>query len=164
MMEMRVTDPRSDHNAACPLDAALAFPALLWLAAAGTILIATLAGYGALAAPPDLTLSEAAAIRDVTEVLRQIRTGAKPDAPARIRRGILREEEYLMTPLEAATVAGDVEVVRLLVQNGARLDESNVPVLFCLAQDNDADDIVSFLNENASSSTVSECAGVRVPQ
>ena len=145
------------------LEVALAAPALLWLAAVGAIMIIALVGYRALAAPADLTLSEAAAIRDGAEVLRQMRVGADPDAPGRIRRGIIRDQEYLMTPLEAATAARHLEVLQLLVRNGAAVNESNFPVLFCLAQESDATDIISFLQEHAPSGVVFECEGVRLP-
>ena len=145
------------------LEVALAAPALLWLAAVGAIMIIALVGYRVLAAPADLTLSEAAAIRDGAEVLRQMRAGADPDAPGRIRRGIIRDQEYLMTPLEAATAARHLEVLQLLVRNGAAVNESNFPVLFCLAQESDATDIISFLQEHAPSGVVFECEGVRLP-
>ena len=141
----------------------LAAPALVWLAAAGAIVIAALIGYRALAAPADLTLSEAAAIRDEAEVLRQIGAGADPNIPSRVRPGLIGDPEYLMTSLEAATVAGHLEVLQLLVRNGATVNESNFPVLYCLAQESDASDIVSFLQEHVPSGVVFECEGVRLP-
>lgn len=150
-------------EAPLPVTMALAAPALAWLAGAALVLVAALGGFRALAAPADLTLPEAAALRDGAEVLRQIRHGVNPNEAGRVRRGVIRDEEYLMTPLEAAIAARHAEVVQLLVRNGAALNATNFPVLFCLAEGNDAADIVSFLKENVPAAVVSECAGVRLP-
>ena len=117
----------------------------------------------ALAAPADLTLPEAAALRDEAEVLRQIRHGVDPNLAGRVRRGVIRDEEYLLTPLEAATAARHGEVVRLLVGNGAELNDTNVPILFCLAQRSGAADIVSLLNEHAPVDARADYDSVRLP-
>ena len=161
---MNPSEPRDDTVEA-PLSVALALaaPALVWLAAAAMVLLAALGGYRALAAPADLTLPEAAALRDEAEVLRQIRHGVDPNLAGRVRRGVIRDEAYLLTPLVAATAARHGEVVRLLMANGAELNDTNFRVLFCLAQDNGADDIVSFLKAHALSSAVLSCEGVRLP-
>lgn len=142
---------------------ALAGPSLFLLVAIAVMLGAALGGYQPLAGPDDLTLAEAAAIRDEAEVLRQIRAGADPNAPGTVRRGILNDAEYLLTPLEAAVAAGHAEVVQLLVQNGAVINQRTFPILFCLAQDNGATDIASFLNERAPAGVALDCASVRLP-
>lgn len=142
---------------------AVAGPGIVWLAAAAAILAASLGGYRALAAPADLTLSEAAAIRDEAEVLRQIRAGADPDARGLVRRGMISDPEYLMTPLEAAIAAGHGEVVRLLLRNGAVINDANFSLLFCLAEEHGTPDIVSFLNEHAPSGIAVQCDGIRLP-
>lgn len=142
---------------------ALAAPALVWLAAAAMLLLATLGGYQALAAPADLTLAEAAALRDEAEVMRQIRHGADPNLAGRVRPGVIRDEAYLLTPLEAATAARHVEVVRLLVRGGAELNDTNLPVLVCLARENGADDIVVFLSEHAPVGLRADCDRVPLP-
>ncbi len=161
---MDASEPREDTVEA-PLSVALALaaPALVWLTAAAVVLLAALGGYRALAAPADLTLPEAAALRDEAEVLRLIRHGVDPNVAGRVRRGMIRDEEYLLTPLEAATAARHGEVVRLLIGNGAELNDTNFPVLFCLAQGSGAADIVSFLNEHAPVDARVDCDGVRLP-
>lgn len=141
---------------------AIAGPAVLWLAAAVVVLCASLFGYRAGAAPPDLTLPEAAAIRDEAEVLRQLRAGVDPDAVALVRRGFVSDPEYFMTPLEAGTARRHLGIVSLLVANGAALTEANVPVLVCLALEHGAADIVAFLRERTPGFTV-ECKDVRLP-
>lgn len=142
---------------------ALAGPSLFLLVAAAVILSAALGGYEPLAGPDDLTLAEAAAIRDEAEVLRLIRAGADPDAPGNVRRGILNDPGNLLTPLEAAVAAGHAEVVQLLVRHGAAINERNFPILSCLAQERGETEIVSWLNERAPAGAAPDCAGVRLP-
>lgn len=145
------------------LDIALAAPAVLWLAVAAAVLVAVLAGFRALAAPADLTLPEAAALRDQAEVLRLIGRGADPNAAASIRRGMLRGNEVRMTPLEAAVEARHLEVVQLLVRHGADVDAANVPVLLCLARSVRAAEIVAFLERQQPSHGPPRCEDVRLP-
>ena len=146
-----------------PLEVALALPVLAGLAAAALILAATLIGYRALAAPLDLTMSEAAVLRDEAEVLRQIANGSDPNVAQPIRPGIFNDDSLVMTPFEAAIAARHVEVVQLLAGNGARLDESNLPRLICLARRSAAADILAFLEARSASSPAADCSGVRLP-
>ncbi len=166
--EIRLDSPgprESTVEAPLSVVLALAAPALVWLVAAAALLLATLGGYRALAAPADLTLPEAAALRDEAEVLRQIRHGVDPNVPGRVRRGVIRDEEYLLTPLVAATAARHGEVVRLLMANGADLNNANFQILVCIAQENGAADIVSFLNEHAPAPVGArpDCDNVHLP-
>lgn len=143
---------------------AVAGPALLWIFAGAVLLAATMFGYRALAAPRDLTMSEAAVLRDEAELLRQMKHGSSPDAAYPIRRGMLSEQDYILTPLEAGIAARHAEVVQLLVDNGAKLTGANLPRLVCLARLNDATDIATFLQAHAPPN-VSEldCTGIRLP-
>lgn len=138
-------------------------PGAVWFAAAAVIVLVSLAGFPPLAAPADLTLAEAAAIRDEAEVLKRLRSGANPNAPVLVRRGIVSDPEYVLTPLEAATAAGHADVVRLLVRNGAALNARNFPVLYCLAQTKEAADIVAVLKEHAPPGAIFNCDNVRLP-
>jgi hypothetical protein len=140
----------------------LTIPAIVWLAAAAALLVASLGGYRALAAPADVTMSEAAALRDEAEVLRQIRHGVDPNATQYVRRGAIHDGDYFMTPLEAAIAARHSDVVRLLLRTGAELTSINYPVLLCLAEESDPE-IASLLREHASSETPPKCDGVRLP-
>ena len=152
------------ENRIAPLEAALALPALAWIAGATLLLVAVAFGYRALAAPADLTMSEAAVLSDQAELLRQMRHGANPDAQASIRRGMFGEQDYLMTPLEAAIAGRHVESVQVLVDNGTKLDSDNFPRLVCLARLNDATDVVAFLEKHAPSrGTAVDCSGIRLP-
>jgi hypothetical protein len=152
------------ENRIAPLEAALALPALAWLAAATVVLAAVLLGYRALAAPADLTITEAAVLSDEAELLRQIRHGANPNADASMRRGMLGDQDYIMTPLEAAIAGRHAEVVQLLVDNGATLASNNFPRLLCLARLSDAADIVAVLETHAPPrSAAVDCTGIRLP-
>lgn len=141
---------------------ATAAPALVWLAAAAVVLVAALGGYRALAILLDLTLPEAAALRDQAEVLRQIRHGTDPNEADRVRRGVIRDEEYLLTPLVAAAVNRHGGIVRLLVDNGAKLNDTNFAVLYCIALVKAAD-IVPFLMEHAPVGAPADCESISLP-
>ena len=152
------------ENRIAPLEVALALPALAWIAAGTVVIVAALFGYRALAAPADLTMSEAAVLRDEAELLRQMRHGVAPDAAYTIRRGMLSEQDYIMTPLEAAIAARHAEVVQLLVDNGATLNDANLPRLICLARLSDATDIAAFLQTHSPPAAASvDCTGIRLP-
>lgn len=143
---------------------ALAVPATAWIAAATLMLIAALFGYRALAAPADLTMSEAAVIRDEAELLRQMRHGASPDIEYAVRRGMLSEQDYILTPLEAAIAARHAEVVQVLVDNGTKLTDANLPRLVCLARLNEATDIAAFLQAHSPPDAAAvDCTGIRLP-
>lgn len=158
-----MSGPRPENRLA-PLEIAIALPALAWIAVATALLVATFFGYRALAAPADLTMSEAAALRDEAELLRQLRHRGDPDAEGTIRRGILSDQDYILTPLEAAIAARHVEVVKLLVENGTRLEADNFPRLLCLARLNDATDIVAFLDTHRPPRAAAlDCSGIRLP-
>ena len=140
---------------------ALGIPALAWTLVATVILISALTGYRPLAAPRDLTLSEAAAIRDPLEILRQIRSGADPNKPERVRRDLLKSDEYTMTPLEAAVAVRRLEIFQLLQKHGAVVGVANLPTLLCFAEQERATDIATYVK--ASEGNEISCAGVHMP-
>ena len=142
---------------------ALVAPAVVVVSASAILAAAGFAGYMPLTAPPDLTLSEAAAIRDEAEVVRRIDEGANPNGSALVRRGMLSDGDYLLTPLEAAAASRHVEIVRLLLREGAEVNGANFQTLYCLAQEVHADDIVVLLKEHTPAGSLSSCEGVRLP-
>ena len=145
------------ENKSRPLELALALPALVWLAAAAMVLVAVLGGYRAFAAPPDLTLPEAAALRDEAEVLRQIRHGVDPSLAASVRRGVIDDDAFVLTPLQAAIANHHAEVVKLLLDNGARFDATNVQELVCLAEYYGPEQVVPVLTQRLGSGLVVRC-------
>ena len=142
---------------------ALAVPAAVCVFAAAAVVVAGVtSGYRPMASPTDLTLSEAAALRDQAEVLRQIRRGADPNAPARVRPGFIRGSEDVITPLQAAVAQRRLETVRLLVEQGAIIDARNLPELWCFARRLEAADILTFLETRLGGAVAEvECSIVR---
>jgi hypothetical protein len=80
----------------------------------------------------ELTLAEAAALRDRGEVARQLMAGADPNARYEMRAGVL--DDRRATPLAAAVAADRGEIVSLLLARGARPDEEEWTRLSCLAR------------------------------
>ena len=154
----------SPENRIGAIELALALPALIWIAAATLVLAGTLFGYRALAAPADVTMAEAAVLRDEAELLRQMRHGANPNVKAPVRRGMLSDQDYILPPLEAAIAARHPQVVQVLVENGTTLDANNFPRLLCLARLGDATEIVAFLESHSPMrGTAVDCSGIRSP-
>ncbi len=111
--------------------------------------------------PPDLTLSEAVALRDRGEIVRQMMAGADPN-----RRyptyGVFREgEEVALTPLEAAVITREPAMVSLVLGYGGVLTDQNTVTLQCLADDVGAPPIRSQLAEMTRGDV--DCAGVALP-
>lgn len=113
-----------------------------------------------------MTLPEAAALGSKADIVLHLRAGADGNAPGRVRRGVLREIDQRMTPLEAsvAGLAGDRRgVLRLIVDSGAVLDGSNYPVLWCLADYRRNRDALLFLQESFPGTSPPDCASIRTP-
>jgi hypothetical protein len=140
----------------------LAIPAALWLAAATFVMVASMSDSAGVPAS-SMTLSEAAALRDRAELVLLIAGGADLEARSRVRGGIIREQEYMLTPLEAATVMRRDDVLRLLVAEGAALNDETFPVLYCLASVSGFDETATVLRELAPDRGTPSCDGVRSP-
>lgn len=143
---------------------ALAAPPLIWIAAAAVLVTIALAtGYRPFSAPDDLTLSEAAALRDELEITRQIRDGADPNRRTSVRADLVRSTPLELTPLEAAVAIRRADVMELLVAQGARIDGDNYPVLRCLAEAQDADEVIDYLNRTVANAPPVACDQVMLP-
>jgi hypothetical protein len=94
----------------------------------------------------NVTLSEAAALKDAGEVVRLItREHHDPNRAWPIREGVLGPARE-MTPLEAAVTIRRLQMVRVLLRYGAVLPAGERRVaLICAAVTADAPDIVEFL-------------------
>lgn len=108
-----------------------------------------------------LTLSEAAALRDAGEVVRQIASGADPNAAYPLRPGVLAAST--LTPLEAAVGARRPEIVQLLVLHGAKVDAAEWRRLNCFAIGLGATDVVKALDGLAPQAADRSCGGVSTP-
>lgn len=113
-----------------------------------------------------VTLAEAAAFGSNADIVRLLRAGADPNAPARVRRHVLREIDQRMTPLEAAA-AGRTgnrrRIMGLLVDGGAILDSGTYPVVWCLADSRDNPDALAFVRERLPDAPPPDCGRIRTP-
>ena len=124
-----------------------AFPVLLALVAAG-VLAGALVGWEPLWHEPELTMSEAAALKDRATMQRLIWSGVDPNVPARVRPEILKSYEIVVTPLEASVGTRTPTAMQFLLTRGARMDGSERTVIMCLAIKDDAREIVEYLDRS----------------
>jgi len=141
--------------------AALAAPALLTLAAV-VVVVGALAGWEPLWNEPTLNLAEAAALNDRGTIQRLIAAGADPNAPAPVRPPILKSQEIVVTPLEAAVGTRTPTTIEFLLARGAGMDARERAVMLCLAMKDEAREIVDFF-EKESSDGHPDCEHVPTP-
>jgi len=103
---------------------------------------------------PELNLSEAAAVRDLGEIVRLIGASENPDAPRDIRPGFLAATAVRATPLEAAVASKDVESVRILLMNGATMTAGVWHHLRCNAE---GDEMHEFLDRLRPAGSALDC-------
>ena len=108
-----------------------------------------------------MTLSEATAVASYADAARLLRNGVDPNAPSRLRAGIIRNRESMMTPLEAATGAFRTGPVQMLLEHGAMIDARNYSVLWCGAVARRNNDMLRFLESRRLSQSTIDCATVR---
>jgi hypothetical protein len=138
---------------------------LIALAAPGCLMLAGVTA-GLALAPFDqllwprqqLNLSEAAAVRDVGEIVRLIDSSADPDAVRDVRPGLLAEHAVRATPLEAAVAIRDPEIARVLLANGAEMDTEVWSRLRCKAE---GDEMIEFLERRRPLKAIMDCASFR---
>lgn len=82
-------------------------------------------------------LAEAAAFRDGGAIVRRVWSGDDPSAPGEVRPGFISRMPVTLTPIEAAAQARRPELVRLLLDAGARLDAMSWSRVWCGADDAD---------------------------
>jgi hypothetical protein len=113
--------------------------------------------------PPDtVTLAEAVATRNNAEALRLIARGADPNRRERVRGGLLVDgRDVVVSPLEAAVGAQRAEALRMLLANGATLDDHELRVLRCYERTR-ADSGVREILESRDRGPL-DCSGVTLP-
>ena len=111
---------------------------------------------------PELTISEAAALKDRGTILRLIWDGVDPNRPARVRAGILKDDELVLTPLEASVGTRTAATMQLLLAHGVRMDAHERDVIVCLAIKEGAREILEFL-EQEDSQEQPDCERVATP-
>ena len=162
---MPTTDPIAGSADTRPdvVELALALPGVALLAVTALVCLAALAGAGPLWPVIPLTLPEAAAMHDDAEILKLVGAGADVNAPDRVRAETLVHDERMFTPLEAAVGARQPQTMRVLLDHGARLDESNWTRLVCFAQRLEAEEVVALLTERLPGRSMPDCSGVSLP-
>ena len=106
----------------------------------------------------DVTIAEAAALRDPGRVARMIASGVDPNVPRRVRAGVLDEREHRLTPAEAAVLADRTEVIATLIARGTRVDAGVVGRWWCLARATGADESVEYLRRRYPEWTTAACS------
>ena len=121
--------------------------------------------------PPDeVTLSEAVATRNNAEALRLISLGADPNRPSRVRDGLLTNGyDVVVTPVEAAVGAQRADSLRMLLANGAAVDDRELRVLRCYEGERRDSGVRAILDARASGEASTalgsgpDCTGVPLP-
>lgn len=88
-------------------------------------------------------LAEAAAFRDGGAIVRMIQRGDEPNQAADVREGFISREPIAITPIEAAIEARRGEMVRLLLELGARPDAATWTTVWCEVEDGDVKTILA---------------------
>jgi hypothetical protein len=112
----------------------LGLPGVILACSIVVLAVASAAGLAPTAGDYQLTLAEAAALHDIAEIVRLVRTGADPRQPAPVRAGILREQRMVVTPMTAAILERRVDVIAVLADVGARIRAEELPQYWCLAK------------------------------
>jgi hypothetical protein len=127
--------------------AVAAVPALLGVVAL-VVLAGRLVSWDPFWSEPALTMSEAAALNDRATIQRLIWSGDNPNAPARVRPSILKSTEISVTPLEASVGTRTPTTLQFLLSRGARMDAHERDVIFCLATEDEAREIIEYLDKD----------------
>ena len=129
------------------IDASIAGPAFGGVLVTAVMLMITLLGNHPLWPVKDLTLAEAALLRDEGEVARLIESGEDPNGRYQIRHTLMHRSSRLVTPLEGAVRARRnrrAVMVRLLLAHGA-LPDSGTWTAVCESEQDEIDDIRALL-------------------
>lgn len=153
-MPARIAAPRA-------LAAIIALPAVAIALLFAVNAAATGAGIEIVWPVEDVSLAEALVHRNTGEAVLQISRGADVDTPSRLVRRSPAGRPIVITPLEAAVLSGELGLVRLLLDRGARLDDENLPMLECLADRIGEQAIAEFLAAQDERSV--DCDAVRAP-
>ena len=93
-----------------------------------------------------VTLAEAAALQSGWEVVRQLADGVNPDAPQRVRAGILGAGVAELSTWEAAVEANQVAVLELLFNEGFRPGPDVARRIVCRARRRQSTELLAVLS------------------
>jgi hypothetical protein len=132
---------------------------LLWLAALPPALATVgvlwfsgseLAGRTPFSFGPPVNIAEAAGLGSGAEVLRLLRAGEDPSLVLPIRREIISSTVTKASAVEAAVWSRKVQLVELLVREGALTDPQQRHHVLCLSRDVGVGEIVEYLGKTDS--------------
>ena len=110
----------------------------------------------------EVTLAEAVATRNNAEALRLIERGADPNRAGPVRDGLLTNGYgVVVLPVEAAVAAQRADSLRMLLANGASLDDRELRVLRCLERARRDSGVREILDARAPGEP--DCSGLRLP-
>src|SRR5258705_1111805 len=141
--------------------AAVALPALGWVALSAVWLVMAALGVPRGFDSRTMTLTEASAVASHADPALLLRDRADPNAPSRLRAGLGMNGQTTMTPLEAATGAIRSGPVQMLVDRGARIDQRHYAVLWCGATARRNGDMLRFLESQRPNQPRIDCAKIR---
>ena len=133
---------------------AVALPAAAWTAFCLVWLLAAMFDVPSAFDGRTMTLPEAAAVASHADAARLLDAGADPNARGHVRAHLVRNDEETLTPLEAATAAIRTGPVQMLVDRGARIDDSNFRILWCAAKARNNQDLLGFLRAHHGSARI----------
>jgi hypothetical protein len=136
-------------------------PPLAVLACAVIVLLLAAVGFDSVWASKAETLVEASRHGDIAEAYRLVRAGLNPNQSVAVRLDSGRVAT--LTPLEAAVESRQVEVLRVLVQAGARPSESDRQILVCLAAVVNAPEVTEYLYSTLPPLAAPDCAHSEIP-
>jgi hypothetical protein len=149
---------RTDAICAC----LLAFPTLAVfaiLAASGAA--ALVSGLPFFCPAKDVTLTEAIAVHDSGEFVRQIAIGANANLRYDTWDVLKQGRHVRVTPLEAAVATRELYLFDLVMAYGASLTADNAPTLHCFAVQEHAAEIVAELGKRFAAPP--SCSGIELP-
>ena len=140
---------------------AVALPAVAWVVFSAVWVLAAALDIPAGFDGRTMTLTEATAVASHADAERLLRRGADPNAPSRLRAGLVRNSRMTITPLEAATASIRNGPVQMLVDRGAKIDDTNYAGLWCGAMARRNRDMLRFLESHRPGAAMVDCQRVR---
>jgi hypothetical protein len=132
----------------------VALPCILLSLSLGIVLALSAASVSPVWPNHGLNMSEAAALRDVAEVVRRLESGEDLVSERYVRAGVIGERPMMLTPMAAAVAGGDESMIRMLFRVGAVVDVDSWTALRCST---DRADVLAALDAHRPAGAVREC-------
>jgi hypothetical protein len=137
---------------------AVAVPPVAGLGLLWFLVAAEAMGRGFFSAPAAPTISEAAATGEAARVVELVRQGRDPNGLSRVQAGLLDSAPRDLTPIAAAILGAQPEMVGLLRQQGARVIDARR--VACLAHARGVPEALDYLGIARSERVADEVVGV----